>query len=99
MSLSGVPSLGIDYEDKLIHFVIYFLFTLVWYNAFLKHINLNLALKVVLFAILFGIIIEILQGSLTQTRQFDYYDITANTLGVLAAIPFFKLIKSHVKKL
>lgn len=51
-----------------------------------------------LFAILFGIFIEVLQGSLTSTRSFDYYDVLANTTGVIIAAIMLKVLTKKYQK-
>ncbi len=69
--------LNIPKADKLAHI---FIFTvLMWirqlYNP--KKIKENASLLLA-----YGILIEILQGSLTQTRSFDVMDIMADAIGV-----------------
>lgn len=65
--------------------------TLVWFNYSRTLINLTkikqLLLAVVVSAV-FGMIIELLQGALTATREADLNDIIANNLGVLVAALF-----------
>ena len=43
---------------------------------------------------LFGFIIEIIQGTCTATRYFDWWDALANTLGAFVAILLIQLIKT-----
>jgi glycopeptide antibiotics resistance protein len=98
ISLEGAPDIGVDYADKIVHLAIYFLFVFFWHNYFSrKTIKQSLLLSVAI-AIIYGIVIEVLQGSLTKHRAFDFYDITANTLGALLSIPIIKLIYRDVKK-
>lgn len=40
----------------------------------------------------YGIFLELMQWSLTQTRTFDLYDILFNVLGLLLSFPIFYLI-------
>ncbi len=55
-------------------------------------------LIILLFSILlYGIIIEILQGLLTASRTADIFDVAANLIGTLFGIFFFKSIKKHLK--
>ena len=51
-------------------------------------------------AIVFGIIIEVLQGVLTKNRQADVYDVIANSAGALFAliIIFWLNFKTFDKK-
>ena len=43
-------------------------------------------------AILFGVLIELLQSSLGWGRQGDLMDILSNSIGTLIAVPVFNLI-------
>lgn len=98
ISLNSVPDLGFDYQDKIAHSLIYMVFTFFWFNFF-RQIQLPKALiTAILFAVKYGIVIEVLQGSLTDSRQFDYYDIVANIIGALLIVPFLKLNERYVKK-
>nr|WP_321221671.1 VanZ family protein [uncultured Psychroserpens sp.] len=85
--LNGMPSLGFSFEDKIRHFIAYFLFTVLVYN-YCKARNLTNAIpKAILSVIIYGIIIELLQKVMTSYRTLDVYDVLANSLGaVLAAL-------------
>lgn len=98
LSLSGLPSIGIEFEDKIFHLLAYFIFTLLLYNYF-NSIRLKHALSIsVLIAVVYGIVIEILQYTLTTWRMFDVYDALANTLGaILASIMLKVLLNGKVK--
>ncbi len=70
-------------KDKIIHFSAYFILMMVWLFA-----NENIKTpfekwKVFLILVLFGIIIELLQGYLTNYRSMDWKDALANALGLL----------------
>ncbi len=57
--------------------------------------------KVSVLVVLFGILIEVLQGALTTYREPDWADIVANTIGVMIALGFFILFRNflnHVKR-
>lgn len=86
MSLSGMPSLGLVFEDKIFHSLAYFIFTILLFNYF-SSVQIKHALSIsALIAIVYGIIIELLQYTLTTYRMFDVYDAIANTLGAIIAI-------------
>lgn len=70
----------IPYKDKVVHFLFYFIFVLLWYYA-----TKNSVVKIFLIAVAYGILMEILQ-SFTKTRSADYTDAIANTLGALTAM-------------
>ncbi len=89
VSLKEMPSITtLKFKDKIIHFMFYFVFVFLWTNA-LKEKNVKI-LKIVLFAILYGIIIEILQSAITSSRQADVYDALANSFGACSAMLFLK---------
>jgi len=90
ISPSALPKVGYSVSDKLIHLVAHFVFVLVWFFWIYHHYKKK-KFRIVLFAtsciaIIYGIIIEILQDSLTKTREGDFLDILANVTGVLIAI-------------
>jgi len=83
VSLMPVPQIdtGINQSDKIIHFLIYFIMQSWFGQSGLYSIKL---INILLLTICFGIIIEILQSQ-TSYRQFELYDIYANSLGSLTA--------------
>lgn len=86
INLNQAPKIGVRHVDKIFHFLAYCVLTLLWVYTFI--LNFKWSKKKAVFigggaAILFGIFIEVLQGSVTTTRAFDYYDILANSLGAL----------------
>ncbi|WP_221259753.1 VanZ family protein [Flavobacterium okayamense] len=89
VSLKGLPSITtLKFKDKIIHFMFYFVFVFLWSIA-LKGKNIKI-LKIVLFAILYGIVIEILQSAITLNRQADVFDALANSFGACTAVLFLK---------
>ncbi|WP_298498269.1 VanZ family protein [uncultured Algibacter sp.] len=88
ITLKDLPDVHISFADKIFHFLAYSIFALLWYLAFFYTFNLkkNKALiYAFILAVIFGIIIEILQDTMTVTRALDVYDALANTLGALIA--------------
>ncbi|AEH01227.1 VanZ family protein [Lacinutrix sp. 5H-3-7-4] len=87
-------------SDKIFHTIAYFIFTVLWYFALRTHGILKA--KSIIFAFLssalFGILIEILQGTLTENRQSDVNDIIANIIGTLIAVILIMSKKSKIKK-
>ncbi|TGV00900.1 VanZ family protein [Flavivirga rizhaonensis] len=88
IKLNNVPDIGISFGDKIFHFFAYFVLTILWFYTFLYAFKLK-SKKAIVFAVVlsvfFGIIIEVLQGSITVSRSLDVYDAVANTLGALLA--------------
>ena len=94
ISINNVIKLPpVHYFDKFLHASAYFLLTLSWLFAFKKRIKLKKKFTLVLIIIfIYGIIIEVLQQSLTTYRQADLYDVFANLGGIIIAYAFFNLI-------
>lgn len=89
IKLKNVPDMGVDYGDKIFHFLAYSILTFLWFSAFMYHFRFKKNKAIIYAAILsiiFGIIIEVLQGTLTAYRSLDVYDILANTSGVILVV-------------
>lgn len=102
VSISEVPEvdLGVENADKLVHFTFYAVFSILWFlylKTFLKTQEW-LYLKIFIFAVSFGIMIEICQSVFTDSRQADAIDAIANTLGSLFGLTMLKLYNNRFKK-
>ena len=98
LSLTAVPkiSLGLNIKssDKYLHFIAYFGLAFIWYFAFKEKLNKKLfKILVPLGLILYGIILEGLQGGLTTYRTADIYDALANATGIIVAYFIFGQIR------
>jgi len=85
-----IDFVDIPHSDKIGHFIFYFGCTTVWFLLFFKGIKLsNKVLKtlaiVAIGSFLYGVLIEILQATITTTRSGDWRDALANTTGILVA--------------
>ena len=80
--------------DKLVHFGMYFVLMTVIIIEHRKNLNnpLNLFL-LALIPLSYGILMEILQLTLTSTRSGDFYDALADAAGVLASVLLWLIIK------
>jgi VanZ family protein len=80
---SNPPDFNIKFQyiDKVGHFASYFVL-MAWFAQLYKAFNTRLFY--VLFFIVMGIMLEVLQG-LGGARFFEYSDMVANTLGVVLA--------------
>lgn len=85
--------------DKLIHFVFHFVFTVLWFlylkKKFFNSNKFSLLKYSILFSIIFGIAIELMQQYFTTTRTADVFDILANLLGALIAAFLIVLINAY----
>jgi len=69
-----------DHQDKIVHILLFFIFTLLFFfSAFTRRNFL-----IWLVPLLTGILIEILQQLTGWGRTFDVFDILANAIGILA---------------
>lgn len=94
IKLTNVPDVGVDFGDKIFHFLAYFVLTFLWFGAFLYNFNFKKSKAITyasIFSVFFGIVIEVLQGTITAYRSLDIYDVVANTFGVLLAVVIIAL--------
>lgn len=82
-SLSSVP---VPAKDKIVHVVFYFMFVFLWLQSSLqiKHKTP----KIIILAVVYGILIEVLQEIITHSRQASFLDVLANISGALLAMFF-----------
>ena len=90
---TDLVEINFKFHDKLIHFAAYALLCLVVYVIFKIYAVKSSLRTAVLFSIIYGTVIEILQMALTSYRAFDFYDIAANTAGI-----FIMACAIHTKK-
>ena len=99
LSLIKTPKIVLVYSasDKVYHIIAYFTLTICWLFSFFKKPSLKYS--IVVFCLLFGIIIEVMQQSLTSYRTGDYKDVLANIIGIVLGLIAFNLVlkKNKVK--
>lgn len=96
-NVGGIPKLGFSFDDKIYHFSAYAVLTLLLYN-FIRTTNISRKIMIsAVVSVVYGIIIEALQSLLTDFRTPDYYDVIANTIGVLVAALFLMKFKDKLK--
>jgi glycopeptide antibiotics resistance protein len=100
MPSKRLPDVPFDFFlqlDKVVHFLIFFFWTVFQIVGFKKQIQFQI-LRVhgdvyVIFGLsIYSIILEILQGYLSIDRVFELQDIFSNLLGVLCGYLLFKLL-------
>lgn len=101
VSLKNMPKVEVNYGDKIFHFLAYAVLSFLWFFVFyvkMEQTKKKSIWSAVFLAIIFGIIIEVLQGTLTTYRAFDVYDALANSLGaLLTGIAVWIIHKLQVK--
>lgn len=80
---SGGPDL-IPNQDKILHFISYALLAWLMYHCFSAGSMRYPMIVALIMSILYGLLIEVLQGIVNTGRCFDYFDIIANIIGSLA---------------
>ncbi|GAA0735352.1 VanZ family protein [Gaetbulibacter jejuensis] len=94
INVNGLPSLGSSMDDKFYHIAAYVVFTLLCFN-YLRTLSLNYKIGVTIaVGVIYGIIIEVLQNTITTLRTLDFYDVAANTIGILIGVVIIKSSKS-----
>ena len=88
----GFPSFKLFEMDKLIHFMMYSIFIIVW--GLKIGFNKIKMFSLIIYSILLGLFLEILQYLLPFGRYFDLGDFIANSIGVL----FGAFILYYLKK-
>ena len=86
--VNGIPNI-----DKIVHFLLYFIFTLLSLLTSLKAKRM-IDKKFILAAIFgIGLFVEVMQGILPLGRTFSVFDLLANVCGMLTGLLFFQGIK------
>ena len=94
INLSELPSIDVDDSDKILHVIAYALLMLTWYLTFHKNSSLKMILKIAIACILYGTILEVIQGKLTTQRTADLLDIVANCVGVITMVLVLFMVKN-----
>lgn len=91
MHSANLPTQNFNISDKVLHAIAYF--GLIWSWLLVFRNNKTIKSKLILFIALiaFGIILELLQGSIMQLhRSADWRDILANLCGLFLGLVTFK---------
>lgn len=83
VSLKGVAGINVNNSDKYGHLIAYFTLGISWFYAFRDQKKKWIYIAVLL--IIYGMILEGLQGAITTYRTPDWYDEVANASGVIVA--------------
>lgn len=100
LSLIKMPSDGIPVatSDKLLHTVAYFFLMLAWLYSFSKKEDFYKRIKyLILGCLIYGIVLEVMQGAFTSYRTGSYLDILANFLGIVLAVLAFHLFEKKIR--
>ncbi|MEW5674822.1 VanZ family protein [Flavobacterium enshiense] len=102
VSSNNIPSVSILGKDKIVHGLFYFVFSILWFQYLEKRFtswSFVLKLIVVLMAaLLYGCMIELLQEIFTITRKAEVLDVLANMTGSITAVFVMIIMKAFGKK-
>ena len=87
-------SLSTIYSDKLIHFFLFTVFTILWLHSYANKYNYILMLILI---VLFSVFVELLQFLSPFGRTFSLLDILSNMFGIIFG--FFILVSMKKKLL
>jgi len=97
-NIKSLPKLGSSFDDKIFHALAYGVLALLWYFTLNR---LKIAKPIFITAlgsIIYGIILEVLQGQLTIVRSLDILDVLANSIGVTTALLFITIRNRRIVK-
>ena len=87
----------LSHTDKVYHVIAYFTLALTWLLSFPVSRKKNTVKYVIAFGcVIYGIIIEVLQTTLTTYRTASLLDVVANAVGVFVALIIFKSIYKKI---
>ncbi len=101
IDLNGVIKVEISSGDKIFHALSYVVLTVLWYYTFyynLKFNNIKALIYAVAVSIIFGIVIEVLQGTVTAYRSSDINDVFANSFGAILAAAVIAVKNKYILK-
>jgi len=86
--------------DKLIHVTIYLILVFIWLLYFFKRqrfLVLNTLIKILIACFIYGILIEVSQHLFVASRQADFLDVLANSIGLILGAFIFWKVKTRIK--
>lgn len=100
LSLRRIDNFPIQFSqvDKVEHIIAYTFLTLSWLFTFRKiGYSKKVKYRLALAILSYGIIIEVLQGTLTTYRTASFLDVLADTVGIGIAFVIFKNFFKKIK--
>ena len=101
IDLNSVIEVKISFGDKIFHSLSYVVLTVLWYYTFYYNLKFNKGkalIYAVVISIIFGIVIEVLQGTVTTYRSSDIIDVYANSLGAILAAVVIGIKNKYILK-
>jgi VanZ family protein len=100
--ITGAPKIEIPFADKMVHFIINAGLFMVWASYVFSGKTNTKTKKTYTLPLLFvctllyGILIEVVQGSFIPTRGADFFDVVANLCGLILGFFAVKLTKKFI---
>ena len=86
INLQALDDIGPQFKDKIFHILAYALLFWLWYRSRSTPVENKIVVRMAVLIILYGMVIEVLQQVLTDSRRFDWLDALANTIGVIGVV-------------
>ncbi|MEL6810421.1 MAG: VanZ family protein [Bacteroidota bacterium] len=90
-----MPKVDMPSFDKIGHVLIFVLLVLIWllFDLLRTTSGRLRGFRILIFAFIYGIVIEVLQGMFFVSRTADVWDVVANTTGILLGWIVFNRVK------
>jgi VanZ family protein len=101
IDLNGVIEVKISSGDKIFHSLSYVVLTFLWYYTLYYNLKFNKGkslIYAVVISIIFGIVIEVLQETVTTYRSSDIIDVFANSIGAILASVVIAIKNKYILK-
>ena len=97
---TGAPKIEIPFADKMVHLIINAGLFVVWasyvFSGKTKTTKTYTLPLLFVCTLLYGILIEVVQGSFIPTRGADFFDVVANVCGLILGFFAVKLTKKFI---
>ena len=93
INTKSLASTNIKVSDKVMHAGAYLILIWSWLHVFSKK---KQRIPILVILIFFGILLEVLQGILTNYRTADWQDVIANIIGLVVGLISFKKVHEFV---
>jgi len=94
-----IPNFNIPNFDKFVHFGMYFgLMSVIIFESRKTLKSTGSLFLTALIPLCYGILMEILQSALTTSRTSSFYDVLANSFGILVSLLLWLKIKPFIKE-
>ncbi|MFW5701050.1 MAG: VanZ family protein [Cyclobacteriaceae bacterium] len=103
-SSNKIPKISTSIEiDKIAHVIMYLVFSILLIAGFDQDNNLKTSKKyrylALFIALSIGLLMEILQMGVTETRSAEWLDMLANTIGATLGVLMYPFIKKYFNRL